>query len=87
MSENIVNPIFADAHRIFLVENAINIQFGLSDKDGEDKEPEVIGNVFVTPELALQLAGSILMACTEYQDKYKHDLGLKLDIKTDSGEK
>lgn len=64
----------SNAIRLLLEKDFIEIQFGKRiDKDNV----EVMQKVLVSPETALQLSGKLLVACVEYQNKYR-DLGIRV---------
>jgi hypothetical protein len=64
----------SNAIRLLLEKDSIEIHFG---KRIDEDNVEVVQKVLVSPETALQLSGKLLVACVEYQDKYR-DLGIRV---------
>ncbi len=74
MENNEKNILVADAARLILTEHSIQIEFG---KRTKETSVQVIQSISIPPETALQLSGKLLVACVEYQERYR-DLGIRV---------
>ena len=72
--ENNTRNLAADAARVIITDSSIQIEFG---KRITETSVQVIQSVSISPETALQLSGKLLVACVEYQKKYR-DLGIRV---------
>ena len=74
MENNEKNILVADAARVIMTDSSIQVEFG---KRTTETSVQVIQSVSISPETALQLSGKLLVACVEYQEKYR-DLGIRV---------
>ncbi|HCA29248.1 MAG TPA: hypothetical protein DEP23_06665 [Ruminococcaceae bacterium] len=75
-------PALVNTYRIRISEDAINIQFGFSDIEGEvenEEDIKIVSDLFLSPLELIPLASHIVTAALKYQNDYGKNIGLNID--------